>query len=54
MLECKAKRWKPGKGRKERMKRKLEKLSIEKKAEQQKAEKLASKNQELKRSVHVK
>lgn len=32
------------------MKRKLKKLSIEKKAEQQKAEKLASKNQELKRS----
>ena len=52
-LKCKARRPKRGKGRKERMRSELEKISLEKETQQQKVEELARKNLELKRLVHV-
>ena len=51
--ERKAKRPKKGKGRKERMKTKLEKLALENEEQQQKVEQLTSVNLKLKRLVDL-
>ena len=49
---CKPKRSKRGKGRKERMQRRIEKLTLEKEEHQQKSKELATKNLELRRLVY--
>ena len=52
-LARKSKRLKKGKGRKERMKHKIEQLTIENEEHQRKSKELSSKNLELRRLVLI-